>query len=107
MHKIKFEITKEQQERYLALKKEKPKMSELDLFTTVTGTALFIGKILFQHLGYIEISTIFMSLSKTFFWIIIVTSVIKGIKKNFNSKTRKEGIGQLIGSGISAFLMLH
>ena len=105
--KIKYELTKDQQEQYLKLKSDKPKMSELDKLITITGGLIFLGKTITSHLGYENITKIFMNLSQTFFWIIIIISVIKGIKKNFNCKTRFAGITQIVGSGISAFLMLR
>ncbi|WP_158001008.1 hypothetical protein [Clostridium botulinum] len=48
----------------------------------------------------------FLLLSKGFFWLLISISTFNGIEKTCNKKTQKAGICQLVGNGISIFLMI-
>lgn len=110
MFKIKYTMTMEEHKEYLRLKAKSPQMSEADLFTAITGSFLCLGKTLFNQLGYSNITKVFMNGSTTFFWILIIIGVFKGIKKlqkNCNHKTKVAGVSQLIGSGISTLFMLR
>lgn len=102
-----YTMTFDQYKEYMRLKKETPKMSEAQLFTAITGSVLCLGKTLFKQLGYSNITQVFTNGSIAFFWTLIIISVIKGIEKNCNPKTRIAGIIQIISSGVSAILMLH
>ena len=104
---LKYSMTIPQYLEYERLKRENPSMSEKDLFIAITGSVLCLGKTLFSQFGLVDIAKVFMNCSKTFFWILIIVSVFKGIEKTHKSKTRFAGITQLIGSGISTLFMLR
>lgn len=103
---LKFHMTIPQFMEYERLKEKSPKFTEFDLYTAIIGSALCLGKELSKQLGYYKLAMTFLMLSKDFFWILIIISLIKGIEKTCYQNTRKAGIGQLIGSGISIALML-
>jgi hypothetical protein len=107
MYNLAYNMTPEQYKEYLRLKKASPRMTEIELFTAITGSVLCLGKTLFKQLGYTSITQIFFNGSIVFFWTLIIISIIKGIEKTHKSKTRFAGITQLIGSGISTLFMLR
>lgn len=101
-----YSMTIPQFMEYQRLKEKSPKFSEFDLYTAIIGSILCFGKTLSQQLGYYKIASACLLLSKSFFWFLIVIALIKGIEKTCNSKTRKTGIYQLIGTGISIFIII-
>jgi len=92
---------------YERLKKLKPSMSEADLYTAITGSFLCLGKTLFSQIGFVNLAQVFLNCSSTFFWILILINIYKGIENAHNPKTRIAGISQLVGSGIGTILKLR
>jgi len=107
MFRMNYTMTISQYLEYERLSKKKPSMSEAELYTAITGSFLCLGKTLFSQLGFTDLSEVFFNCSQTFFWILIILNIQKGIKKTCNPKTKATGIYQLIGSGISTIFMLH
>ena len=107
MFHVNYTMTITQYLKYEELQKKKPNMSEADLYVAITGSFLCLGKTLFSQIGFINIAQVFMNCSQTFFWMLILLNIYKGIVKTHNHKTKVAGVIQLISSGVSTIFMLH
>lgn len=87
-------------------KQENTQQKKYSLYTAIIGSGLCFLKTLTEQLGYSYLSYQFLLLSKGFFWLLISISTFNGIEKTCNKKTQKAGICQLVGNGISIFLMI-